>query len=157
MVLSLRKFKNMLTSRNMNPIRSPMTKKQDPAKFGNAKGNFLKNALFPKVSGKFFTGFAKEPPNMGPNILPIVHTRGMILNARGCSSRSGTISATAVRIMPTFPLPRPVRARAATAMERFWENPNMSVLNIVQAKPLRRIGLRPKRSEAKPQGIPMRH
>lgn len=146
-----------LTFRNKIPVKSPMTKKQHPAIFGNAYGNFLKKALFPKTSGWFSAGFANEPPNMGPNILPIVHTRGIILNARGCNSRSGTISATAVRMIPTFPFPRPVRARAAIAMGRDLENPNMSVANIVQSKPFRRIGLRPKRSEARPQGMPMIH
>lgn len=70
--------------------------------FGSAKGKLRKNLLFPKSPGKFCAGLAKNPPKDGPNIEPRLHTNGMIENALGCNSFSGTISATIVRIIPTI-------------------------------------------------------
>ena len=61
----------------------------------------MKNLLFPNRPGRFSAGLAKKPPKVGPAMEPKLQTRGMIENALGCSSFSGTISATIVRIMPT--------------------------------------------------------
>ena len=68
---------------------------------GRAKGYFFKNQLLPNRPGYCSAGRAKKPPNAGPKTEPMLHTRGMREKARGCSSLSGTISATMVLIMPT--------------------------------------------------------
>jgi hypothetical protein len=72
----------------------PIAKKIPAIRLGSAKGNLAKNVLWPNISGKFSTGFAKKPPNAGPRVLPTAHTSGRILKAFGCRSFSGTISAT---------------------------------------------------------------
>lgn len=85
---------HLLTLRkNMAKIK-PMLKKTPAIRLGSAKGNLAKNVLWPNISGKFSTGFAKNPPNAGPSVLPTAHTSGRILKAFGCKSFSGTISAT---------------------------------------------------------------
>lgn len=70
-------------------------------KLGRAKGKRLKNSMFPKMAGYCFAGSAKKPPKLGPMTEPKLQTRGMILKALGCSSLSGTISATMVLMIPT--------------------------------------------------------
>jgi hypothetical protein len=89
------------TLRNSIPVVMPTAKSTLATMFGSAKGNLTKNQLFPNNAGKFSAGLAKNPPNEGPKIEPRLQTRGMIEKARGCSSFSGTISATIVRIIPT--------------------------------------------------------
>ena len=79
----------------------PLTNRQLATIFGSANGYFERSLLPPKIPGQFSDGFAKNPPKEGPKIDPILHTKGIILNARGCSSFSGTISATIVLIIPT--------------------------------------------------------
>lgn len=80
---------------------SPTTNRLAATRLGRRNGNFSKNLLPSNSQGKFSVGLANIPPKEGPNIEPIVHTRGMTEKAIGCSSFSGTISATMVRIMPT--------------------------------------------------------
>jgi hypothetical protein len=77
-----------------------------------------------------------------------------MLNALGCSSLKGTISATVVRIMPTFPLPAPARILAAIATVRFVLKPHTKLVIIVAVKPRRIAGLRPCVSENLPQATP---
>jgi len=101
-------------------------------RFGRAKGYALKNLFSPNRCGYLAAGFAKAPPNAGPKILPIVQTRGMTLKALGCSSLSGTSSATVVLIIPTFPLLKPAIALANIAQIRVLENPNKMQAIIVQ-------------------------
>ncbi len=124
-------------------------------KFGNANGKVLKNLMFPKTSGYLVAGSASAPPNPGPNMLPIVQTRGMIENALGCSSFQGTISATVVLMIPTFPLPAPARHLATIAQDKERESPNRTLVSIVQTMPAKITGFRPKRSDARPQAIPV--
>lgn len=61
------------------------------------------------------------------------------------------------RIIPTFPLPAPARARATKAIGRLVENPHSKLVTIVFVRPTRITDLRPNRSLARPQGIPVRH
>ena len=61
----------------------PMKKKTLATIFGSAKGNLIKNLLFPNNPDRFSAGLAKNPPNDGPKIDPRFHTRGMIENALG--------------------------------------------------------------------------
>lgn len=70
-------------------------------KFGNAYGKRLKNSMWPKILGYCSAGSAKKPPKAGPMIDPRLQTMGMMENALGWSSLSGTISATTVLMMPT--------------------------------------------------------
>lgn len=76
----------------------------------------------------------------------------MTEKARGWSSFSGTISATIVRMMPTLPLPAPRRARTVMAMARLVDMPQTTKPTMVLQRPQMRMGLRPKRSAALPQG-----
>lgn len=109
----------------------------------------------------------------GPNIAPIVYTRGIILNARGCNSWNwleaiaeeglgsqrtfhGQSSATVVLKMPTLPFPSPCSARAVMAIGRLVEKPHINIVTSVLHRPIRIIGFLPKRSEAAPQGIPVK-
>ena len=146
----------------MIPIRKSML----ATIFGKAKGNAIKNLLWPNKAGKFSAGFAKNPPNDGPKIDPKDHTSGIMENARGCSSFSGTISATIVRMMPTanisiilssthnnvpFPLHPPARALAMTAIGSDVDMPQNRLDNIVIVNPTRIVGFRPNLSEARPQ------
>ena len=137
------------------PVERPMRKNRLATKFGNANGKVLKNLIFSNTSGCLAAGFARAPPNPGPNMLPIVQTRGMIENALGCSSFQGTISATLVLIMPTFPFPAPARDLATTAHGKERESPNRRLVSIVQVIPARITGFRPKRSDARPQAMPV--
>lgn len=52
-------------------------------RLGKRKGNFSKNLLPPNNKGRFSVGFANIPPNEGPKIEPMVHTKGMIEKALG--------------------------------------------------------------------------
>lgn len=130
----------------------PTIKKQAETKFGNANGYRLRNSDPPKRFGCFSAGRASAPPKAGPKILPIVQTIGIILKARGCSSRCGTISATIVRMMPTFPFMKPIKARDTRTIDRLDDIPNMIDSSIVKICPLIMTGLRPIRSDNVPQG-----
>ena len=88
---------------------------------------------------------------------PMDHTRGMILKARGCRDFSGTISATVVRIIPTVPLLAPARDLAMIAQAKDFENPNKIHAVMVQPNPTSMTGFRPKWSDARPHGMPVRH
>lgn len=134
---------NEPTRRNRNATEMPMTKNPAATKFGRAKGYILRNTDPPNKSGCFSAGLAKAPPKDGPKILPIVQTSGMILNARGWSSRSGTISATMVRMIPTLPFIRPVKARVASTIRSVCDMPSMIDEIIVQVRQVMMIGLRP--------------
>jgi len=79
----------------------PVTKSTLATILGSANGYFARNLLPPKMLGQFSVGLAKKPPNEGPKIDPMLQTNGIIENARGCNSFSGTISATIVLMMPT--------------------------------------------------------
>ena len=131
--------------------------------FGRAKGNRSRKVppllmpLSPFRSGGTCNGFAKAPPSAGPSTLPMFHTRGIILKARGCNSFQGTNSATAVRITPTFPFPAPPIARTTTAIGNEVEKPQSSVVTKVLKSERRIVGLRPKRSLACPQAMPVKH
>jgi len=78
-------------------------KTKHATKFGSAKGYLLKYSMFSNMppNKRRSTGRAKNPPNAGPKTLPRLQTKGMIEKARGCSSLSGTNSATIVLIIPT--------------------------------------------------------
>jgi len=84
------------------PVMIPMRNKELATRFGSKKGNLMSNLLSPNIPDKFSAGFAKKPPNEGPKIDPRLQTSGIMENARGCSSFSGTISATMVRMIPTY-------------------------------------------------------
>lgn len=88
--------------------------------------------------------------------LPMFHTKGIRLNALGCSSLKGTISATVVLIMPTLPLPAPCNALATIANGKLLLNPQSKLISMVEVKPRRMAGLRPYRSEKRPHGIPIK-
>lgn len=148
---------NRRTLRKRTPVVNPIKKNTHPTRLGRAKGYFFKNTLFPKSSGCLSAGFAKAPPNAGPKILPIVHIRGMTLKALGCNSFCGTISATVVLIMPTFPFPRPARALATMAHGNDVEKPKRMLVVIVHIMPTKMAGFRPYRSDIRPQMIPVRH
>lgn len=79
----------------------PVRKRTLATMLGRANGNLIRNLLFPNKPGKFSAGLAKKPPKDGPKMEPRLHTRGIIENALGWSSFSGTISATIVRMIPT--------------------------------------------------------
>jgi hypothetical protein len=91
---------------------------------------------------------------LGPKIEPIFQTNGIRLNALGCSSLNGTISATVVLIIPTFPLPAPARTLATIATAKFVLKPHIKLVIIVAVKPRRMAGLRPWVSENLPQATP---
>jgi len=129
-----------LTLRNRTPVVTPMQNSTAATKFGSAKGNRVRNSFSPKSFGYLLAGEARAPPKMGPKTLPIDQTKGMTLNAMGCSSFCGTSSATTwriressisgethygpvVRMIPTFPLLAPASVRAMSAHARFCENP----------------------------------
>lgn len=126
-------------------------------KFGSANGYALRRAEFLKSPGYRSTGRTRLPPMLGPKTDPTFHTSGIMLKALGCSSRCGTISATTVRMIPTLPLEKPCIDRAAKAMAIELENPNMRVVIMTRVKASRIIGLRPKRSEALPHTMAVRH
>jgi hypothetical protein len=126
-------------------------------RFGSAKGYSRKNLFDPNRCGYLLAGFAKAPPNAGPTILPIVHIRGMTLKALGCSSFCGTNSATAVLMIPTLPLLRPATALTMIAQARVLEKPKSMNEHIVHVRAMRITGFRPNLSDARPQGIPVRH
>jgi hypothetical protein len=83
------------------------------------------------------------------------HTIGMIEKALGCSSFCGTNSATVVRMVPTLPLAKPPKARASRAASRVFEKPNRRLEVMVQTRPAKMVGLRPKRSAALPHRMPV--
>jgi hypothetical protein len=80
----------------------PIKKRTLATMFGKRNGYLRKSQLCPNSLGKFSAGLAKKPPNDGPKIDPRLQTNGMIEKALGCSSFSGTISATIVRMIPTW-------------------------------------------------------
>lgn len=137
------RFDSKVSSKNKNPVKIPTTKKQAEARFGNANGYRLRNSIPPNKPGCFSAGRAKAPPNAGPKILPIVQTSGIKLNARGCSSRWGTISATMVRRIPTLPFISPTSAREISTIVSVRDMPSMMEMSIVQISPDRMMGLRP--------------
>lgn len=87
----------LLTSRKRNATLTPIMKMTAATTFGRANGNLVHSTLSPKRLGNFFAGVASEPPSTGPKTDPILHTRGMMLKARGCSDLWVTISATGKR------------------------------------------------------------
>ena len=135
----------------------PHMKRRLMSRFGKAKGYSLSILSFLKSCGYRSTGCTREPPTEGPNTLPTFHTSGIILNARGCNSFCGTNSATAVRMIPTFPFESPCKDRVTNAHTRFFEKPNNMLESIVQVNATRMMGFRPKRSEARPQAMPVKH
>lgn len=86
----------------------------------------------------------------------MLQTNGMMEKARGCSSFSGTNSATIVLMMPTFPLLPPIIALTAIAIGRLVAMPHIKKRNMVEARPIRMIGFLPKVSEALPHGTAVR-
>lgn len=54
-----------------------------PTRLGNRKGYVVNNQLLPKIHGYCSAGLAKNPPKLGPNTLPMDHTRGMREKAVG--------------------------------------------------------------------------
>lgn len=123
-------------------------------KLGSAYGKSLKNRICPNTPGHCLAGFAKTPPMVGPNTDPTDQTMGMMENAAGCSSFQGTISATIVLMMPTLPLLTPDTMRTAIAIGRLVDRPQRMKVTIVEKRPKTTAGLRPKWSEAAPQGMP---
>ena len=111
--------------------------------------------MLPKSFGSLLTGYTNAPPNAGPNIEPIVHTKGMIEKARGCNSFSGTISATTVLMIPTFPFDKPCADLAMNAHTRDVEKPKSRLDAIVHVNAMRITGFRPSLSDARPQAIPV--
>jgi hypothetical protein len=103
----------------------------------------LKKTLLPKRPGNFVAGDANAPPTIGPKMLPICHTSGSTENARGCNSFCGTISATAVLKIPTFPLLAPEHALATIAHGKLLENPNSKIDAHAQLIADSMAGLRP--------------
>jgi hypothetical protein len=102
-------------------------------------------------------GEANAPPRTGPIMLPTCHIRGKRLNALGCRDLCGTSSATVVLRMPTFPLLAPERALATIAHFRLREKPKSKLENIAHVKASRIVGFRPYLSDARPQGMAVRH
>lgn len=90
-----------LTLRKRIPVLMPIMKKAQATMFGRAKGYLIRNLLCLNSPGRPSAGLAKNPPKEGPKMDPKFHTRGMTEKARGCSSFSGTNSATIVRMIPT--------------------------------------------------------
>lgn len=90
-----------LTWRNKIPVVIPIRKNVLAMMFGRRKGNLIRSLLSPKIPDRFSAGLAKNPPRDGPKVDPRLHTMGITENALGCSSFSGTISATIVRMIPT--------------------------------------------------------
>lgn len=129
--------------RNRHPIRRPMVKNIPLTRFGKAKGNLRRNLFFPKRSGSFVAGEARAPPKTGPTIEPICQTRGRRLNALGCNDLCGTISATVVLRIPTFPLLAPENALEAIAHFKLREKPKSKLETIAQVMARRIIGFRP--------------
>ncbi len=80
-------------------------------KFGGAYGNFSRNQLPPKISGKFPAGSDVIPPIIGPIMLPIFATIGKIKNALDWNFFSLTISLIIVLITPTLPFKAPPNIR----------------------------------------------
>jgi len=124
-------------------------------RFGKAKGNRSRSLTLPKSFGSLLTGYTKAPPNAGPNIEPIVHTKGMIEKARGCNSFSGTISATTVLMIPTLPFDKPCADLATNAHTKDVEKPKSRLDAIVHVNAMRMTGFRPSLSDARPQAIPV--
>jgi hypothetical protein len=89
------------TLRNRMPVLIPIKNNMLATILGRANGNLIRNLLCLNKAGKFSAGLAKNPPKEGPKMEPRLHTSGMIENALGWSSFSGTISATMVLMMPT--------------------------------------------------------
>jgi len=134
-----------------------MRKSELATRFGRRKGNLIRSLLDPKSPGIFSAGLAKNPPNEGPKIDPRLQTSGMIENALGCNSFSGTISATMVRMIPTFPLHPPARALAMIAIGSEVEAPHIKLVIMVRVRPVRIVGFLPNLSEALPQTIAVTH
>lgn len=60
-------------------------------------------------------------------------------------------------MIPTFPFPNPCNALASIATHNFPENPQIKPVTIVLHNPAKITGLRPMRSDRRPQGMPVRH
>jgi hypothetical protein len=155
------------------------TKRRDAVtRLGSAYGYRARNAELPKRMGYWRTGSARlppsrvstctrqkaemgvggwgsyAPPRTGPRILPALHTKGMTLKARAWWALSTTISATIVRITPTFPFNSPADVLAIKACVNVVENPNARVAATVPNNPHNTIGLRPYKSDNRPHGRP---
>ena len=139
------------------PVLRPIKKNILETMLGSAKGNLMSSLSWPKSFGCFAAGFAKAPPRAGPKILPIVHIKGMILKALGCRFLYGTISATMVRMIPTFPFEAPAIDLTIIAQVRDREKPKSRLVVMVQVKPIKIVGFRPKRSDACPQNTAVTH
>ena len=122
----------------------PILKRVAATIFGGLYGNRSRNLDPWGFLGSTLKGFDRAPPSVGPKMAPTVYTSGMILNALGCSSFHGHISATVVLRIPTFPFPSPCRARAVMAMGKLVEKPNSNMVTMVLNRPSRIVGLRPK-------------
>lgn len=85
-----------LTFRNKMPVVTPIQKRTAATMFGSANGNRFKITFSPNSVGYRLAGEANAPPRMGPKMLPMDHTKGITLNAVGCSSFCGTNSATGI-------------------------------------------------------------
>lgn len=94
--------RRLLTLRKNVAHVADIRKKTVARRLGRAYGKRIKYSILPKTLGKFLAGLEKKPPNGGPTTEPNDQTRGMMENARGWSSLSGTSSATMVRMMPTI-------------------------------------------------------
>jgi hypothetical protein len=162
------KDKMWLTWRKRIPVVMPRRNKTLDIMFGRTKGKAIRNLLPPKTADRFSAGLAKNPPNEGPKMEPRLQTKGMMEKALGCSSFSGTISATIVLIIPTslisllspslplseqtkeekrdipFPLQPPAIALLKIAIGKLVLMPQTRLANIVNDRPIRIVGFRPK-------------
>ena len=82
-------------------------------------------------------------------------TNGINENALGCNSFSGTISATNVLIVPTFPFKTPAIHLATIACGSDFEKPKSNDDISVPTSPNSKTGFRPNRSLARPQKTPL--
>lgn len=60
-------------------------------------------------------------------------------------------------MMPTLPLPPPDNALAMMAIGRLLDRPQNMLVNMVTVRPTKITGLRPRRSDARPQAIAVQH
>jgi hypothetical protein len=59
-------------------------------------------------------------------------------------------------MVPTLPFAKPPNARASRAQRSVFEKPNRMLDVIVHTRPVKMVGFRPYRSDARPHQIPVR-
>jgi hypothetical protein len=154
------------SSRKKNPIVSPTRHINEATKHGKKYGYFFRKVHLPNIDGYCSTGFARNPPIIGPMMIPIPYIKGKNEKAVAKSRVnlllvfvtpirvtgyttlvprfvSSVISANILLITPTFPFRTPHNERLTIAQVNEVLRPKSNELIIVPNRPVRITGLLP--------------